>query len=306
MQPYGRVIFLIGIIVIAGCSGLITDSRDTSQTITPAPVPADTATEARAPIGGGSNSSAQVINPESLTKSHAAYLGNSSYTIDVRRAVQFSKGDFIWRRQIIGRLDRNGSFTIDMYLSRRDNENRDGQRTMYWSNGRKVLKKSVRNQSINITVIRDDLNDSRNPVSVLPFDPKFERDLLRLLTNTKVANVSRNTTETNRSTRTISLQTTNRSDLSGITGGAFGTSIENFSASIVLDSRGFVRKYRFKYNLNFGGQPVQVTQLVEFKDIGTTTLDRPTWTKRNNQSTPVMQCRDDKNSANVSRNNTCS
>lgn len=287
MQSSGRLIFLIGMIVIAGCSGPFTESIHTSQTITPAPVPADTVTDKQTQIGGLSDSSDRLFNPESLTRSHVAYLENSSYAIEVRRAVQFSDGDFIWRRGIIGRLDRNGSFTIDMHLSRRDIENQSSQRTMYWSNGRKVLKKTGRNKSTNLTVVRDNLTNSSNPASVLPFDPKFERDLLRLLSNTRVENVSRNSSETASSTKTISLRRTNRSDLSGITGGAFGTSIENFSATIVLDSRGFVRSYEFQYELNFGGQPVQVTQLVEFKEIGTTTVDRPTWTKRTNQSTPA-------------------
>lgn len=172
-----------------------------------------------------------------------------AFTVTTNRTWKMETGDPI-RGSAVSSTTATGA-APDRYLQAPD-------RTSTWRNGRTTVEQVETNGSVSRRQL-DFLNTSVQPSQVLHRRTISE---LNRRSNATVERVSRDGKEWYRVDAAV--------NDTGVT--------TNATLTLLVDPAGIVREIRSTKTVRYRSGPRRITQRVRISDVGTTTVDRPTWT----------------------------
>ncbi len=277
-------LLLVAVVVLAGCGAVDTASGpgQPTTTLTPAPVP-----EERGPDGGRliapGLSTRGVFDADALVEGHRTTLTERGFALTRNRTV-VRPNDTASRRPLntvgvrivvapgadsyhltrVERSVREWPFVdtyalIGVWYSEPVVRNRfvdEGRVARYWG----------QNQAASDGPVRD-LTQVRSA------RPDLEAVDLRVVGNRTVDGV-----------RVFRLRGERFEDPDELVTPPLLSDPRNVSMTVRIDERGVVRSYSLSFEATFGGGPVRVRRTYRITDVGTTTVDRPAWVTRANES----------------------
>ncbi|EMA45417.1 DUF7537 family lipoprotein [Halococcus saccharolyticus] len=263
---------LVLAVVLAGCNGLALGGDGTpTRTVTPAAVPTDEPTPTPRPELAPGLTGDGVVDPFALGNAHASILDGSSYTLHENSSVVYPSG----------MIYSNG--TVEAWLTPDEDRYavvRSGSQTSasfpvieerFWSNGNRTL--SVRSTTDETTYEIIDGDDGPLPVRrVMDGDPTNSERIATVfgaMETRVVGQAVRNGTRLYRvrgSNLTSAFALDDEWDAPG-----------NVALVALVDRWGLVHEYRLNYTASLDGDPVRVSRRVRYTDLGSTTVERPSW-----------------------------
>lgn len=260
---------LAAALVLAGCSGFAGPTP--TPTVTPAPVPADpTTTPGRPPAA----LAGERVDARALGFAHAAALTGRSYTVRERTVVRYRNGTVRTRVAVVRRVAADGEYVTTVNASGRGHPLGSGTvRTAFWSDGERLLY-AVRRGRAEYGVVRPEEYNIWSDRYVALAYPRPTRTVYVPFRVVDARTVGRTGTGRYRvaGDRTVAPQ------LVDVPPGV--TNPRNATLRAVVDRRGVVRRYRFRYRATAGNATVTVTRHVAYGAIGTTAVERPDWYDR--------------------------
>jgi hypothetical protein len=278
-------LLLVTAVMLAGCGTVDTASGpgQPTTTLTPAPVP-----EERGPDGGRliapGLSTRGVFDADALVESHRTTLTERGFVLTRNRTVvrpndTAGRGTLntVGMRVVVGpgagsyhltrveRSDREWPFVdtyalIGVWYSDPIVRNRfvdEGRVARYWGQNQAAAEGPVRDLT-QVGSVRSD----------------FEAVDLRVVGNRTVEGV-----------RVYRLRGERFGDPDELVTPPLLSDPRNVSMTARIDERGVVRSYSLSFEATFGGDgPVRVRRTYRVADVGTTTVDRPAWVARANES----------------------
>ncbi len=270
-----RLLGIILLVVIAGCSSVTGGVDPAPVSVTPAEVPevttepettADTET-AREPEG--------FADPAAQAAAHAAVLDNTSYSLVVTQQFEFPNANRSGEWRLAGQFDERDRFRVAIEKNGSVFGTTSPERVFYWSNGTRVLQGTETGHGeVNLTA-RQDLEPPRR---ALPIDPRFERELARVFSVSAITDV----TPVHRAGQEYDYA---RVTLTGLTEPSRPPTarttlrIQNLSARLVIDGRGLIHRIHLQYTGAIMGEPVFIRRSIQYGAVGSTTVERPAWVR---------------------------
>jgi len=274
-----RTVAVVALALLAGCSGVAPGgsgpAADTS-TVTPAPVPTDIETETPRPQlapGVGPKGS---TDPFSLASTHDAILGRNSHVRSTNRTVRYANGTL--RRQVVtSRADAGGGrYHQHIRIDGGDVPRVDAPvRAQQWSDGDQLLQRFESGDNVTYGRLAPGEYAQRGPIYIHTPDTEDRLYVLVSLFETRLAD--REDTG-DRSRYRIASTGVRRPDALDRFVTADGPRNATFGATVT--GRGLVASYRLAYEGEIDGTTVTVVRSASYDDIGTTTVERPTWYDR--------------------------
>ena len=246
-------------VLLAGCSGIV--GSETSETVTPAPVPTD---EAQYPPG----ITADRVVAEALVDAHVRSLTTTNYTLTTRQTVRLEDGT------VLRQTNQTKAVAPDAEAYRghfavQSNTFRTGQEASeisYWSN-RSVIATRYTSLAQRAPEFRQWSVEGEAPVT----DLTDERYLEGYLAGVE-AEPTRRTADGG-----VVLVGTDVRDQSRIVVPIIVEEPRNVSLQLRVRYDGVVLAGRVTYDATHNGFPVTVDREMRITDVGSTTVERPPW-----------------------------
>ncbi|RJT06484.1 hypothetical protein [Halococcus sp. IIIV-5B] len=281
------VLVLVLALVLAGCNGFVSDDDTPTEAVTPVAVPTDEPTPTPTPQLAPGLDETGVTDPVELGEAHAAVLDNRSFTVHSETTVRFANGSTYRHDERIGRfaanrsryhVSSNGSGSVPV-------RNASWYSVEAWSDGSQVL-----------TAQRIDGNTSYDTQRGLDGSPasvregyngffRFEPGTGQAVYTVFGATETRFVGETRRNgDRFYQVTATDVTNPNAFADGGV-EELRYPSLRALIAPTGLVREYRLDYTAtldgpgapNETGRTVHVDRWVSYTDIGTTTVERPSW-----------------------------
>lgn len=276
-----RLVGVLLLVVIAGCSSVTGGVDPAPITVTPADVP-EVTTEMEPTITRQTTREPDgFADPAAQAAAHAAVLDNTSYSLVVTQQFEFPNANRSGEWRLTGRFDARHRFQVAIEENGSVFGTTSPEREFYWSNGTHVLEGTETGGGAVHVAARHDL---RPPRRALPIDPRFERELVRVFSVSAIADV----TPVHRAGQEYDYV---RVTLTGLTEPARPPAarttlrIQNLSARFVIDGRGLIHRMQLRYTGAIMGEPVFIRRSIEYGAIGTTTVEKPEWAQRSDNRT---------------------
>lgn len=298
MQRTLGLVLLAGLVVLAGCGGVLDGGRDApTVTITPASIPTDESTPIPTPppppLPRGVTELG-IKDPDTLANAHMVALEDTSYTfhrVHVERyengtlrervatdvLVTTNRSHFYYRHNLSGPAARVSAGTNTVVAA-----NGDRVRVAVYADGARILRAITRNNSTTYGVVRNDVG--------IPFAPEFadlpyisgmsiddRNELSDVFHSVRESTVERVTPGIDNRTVALYRIRATRLESGWLTTITPSRTFRNASLSVVVDSRGIIHSYRLRYTGVVNGTTIHVTESIRFTDIGETTIERPPW-----------------------------
>ncbi|WP_444881622.1 DUF7537 family lipoprotein [Halocatena marina] len=287
-QNLGLRLCLVVLLCLSGCNAFNGGSTETAS-ITPAGVPTDDPNATRGLAPGLTNHG--VVDSIALGDAHEAVLSNTSFTIHGKTTVKYSNGTL--RRQgertarVVNPRDRR-YINVSIYTQNKIRSDQKSTNNSFWSNGERVLVALSSSQTNSTTYQHFESRDPQYPI--LKYHPQKERYYtLFQAVDTKVINHT-----TNNGTTLYRLTSTEIADSAQLIEYSMNVKIaqnpRNLTFHAVIDSRGVVHEYRLAYTATLTetnpSTSVRVVSTTRYTKMGSTTVDRPSWYAKANNTTP--------------------
>lgn len=277
--------------VLAGCSGLHATQPE-PVSVTPAEVP-DVGSATSQPTAAAASRSAEPSNYSAVANAHRSLLANESYTVHASQTIRYPETGRRGERQLSGRFVGEERFHAEITRSGSAFGAEAPTVTRYFSDGQQVLRARGAGQSDGVVVAeRDNLGDS---TGALPMDPQFASELRQVFATTRVVNLTQLERD-GRPYQRVLVRVQGPLERSQPPPLVSTTVIRNLTAGLVIDERGFVQRFRVRYEATFVGQPVVVSLSARYDAVGDTTVERPGW------AAPAGQGRSVGNATSTARN----
>lgn len=263
---------LVLVVVLAGCNGLVLGGEETpASTVTPMPVPTDEPTPTPRPELAPGLTRNGVVEPFALAEAHASVLADTSYTLVENHSVRFRRGMVYSGGTVEARLGTNHTRYAVVRTGSQTSVPFPVIEERFWSNGNRTLVARTSTDNTTYAIARAD--GGPLPVRRALSDDPTNSDRIPTLFGAM-------------ETRVVGLTVRNGTRLYRVRGSnltnefALDTEWEspgNVKLVALVDRRGLVREYRLHYTASFDGDPVRVSRRVRYTNVGSTTVERPSW-----------------------------
>jgi hypothetical protein len=280
------------LLVIAGCNGLqspesTTHSPTLQPTATVAPGSTSTASVGTSSTTTGSSlpgfTAGEVSGPFTLASAHGNVLQNQSYTVTESSSIRYSNGTVVTEERITATIGPTDS----RYVYRRTVNGttpalfgRANGTMVQYANGSVVFRKAIVDGTVAERGIVTDGNQEPVPPNAVYHRSKTNR-IGTVFTRLSIVSVTQINDTTFRIEATEFDTDTLRVDSQQIR----DVSLDSFSATVTVD--GFVRTYEYRFQGTVNGNTVTVTERVRYGEVGTATVDPPSWYEAPNR-TPAL------------------
>jgi hypothetical protein len=282
-------LFLIPLLFLSGCNALGSGDNTAEPTVTPADVPTDERTPTPVSQLAPGLTRYGVVDRVALGTAHDATLSNTSYTYlssvteryanDTLRARQTTKARVVEPK---GRF----YFVNNHTLRRVPRVNNTDRRIEIWSDGTRVLRAATVGNNTTYQ------KGSSVGVSTSDFSNGAQFYTLFRAINTRVVD-----RKTRNGTTLYRIKSTKVPHPSALSEGR--TNIyknpRNLTFHALIDSHGTVHEYRLAYTATGTARNTNVTtrivKTVRYTEIGSTTVERPSWYEAANQTTTPSRSR---------------
>jgi hypothetical protein len=280
---------LVVLLCLSGCNALSGGEAAETPMVTPADVPTDAPTSTYGLAPGLTRQG--VVEPVTLGRAHEAVLEETSYTNLWTKTVRYTNGSLRVRgtstRHVVVPTEQY-YVSVEWHWPSSNRFNYTFVSREFWSDGERVLASISRGN--NTTYRHHESPNSPIFTSDLPRGERFHN--LFYAINTNVVNQTmRNGTTLYRLTGT---EITDLDALFRIN--SRYKHPRNLSFHATIDSRGLVHKYRLAYTATLTTTsrptPVRIVKTTRYTKIGNTTVERPPWYSKANQTTPVRTQRE--------------
>ncbi|MWG34502.1 hypothetical protein [Halomarina oriensis] len=262
------------LVVLAGCGTGGSGGATDPETVTPAPVPSDAATEvpSERTVAPGVTTGG-VVAPTRLVGAHVAALRGRSFKT-TRRTVEYAPDG-----TVRASVQIRGFVSADrrrLYLDRRaegtvvESTGLDGRTEQYMA-GTRVAEREVRNGTERFDSRRRDPGAIVGTVLISDLLASSTYSLAFHGMNFTVA--SQPDRWSAAQYRLVSTGTPSRDTVVGLAGGR----ARNLSFMATVTDDGLVTWSRLAYTAERGGETVRVVRTVSFEEVGTTSVERPAW-----------------------------
>ncbi|WP_123533482.1 DUF7537 family lipoprotein [Halosimplex salinum] len=267
---------VVVLVVLAGCSGIVPgpDPDSGPETVTPAPVPTD---EGFPPGIGPSG----VTDSSALAVAHAAALDGNAYTLLSNRTVRRPNGSIRSVLAVELELSPSRRYHVDVSVRGPDAPVVIGEpptRAEYWADDETYLRRQVidnRTEYSRYDASEDYVGTWRFWLGTVALDIGPEADLRRTLDSFRTS-VAERTTDDGRELVHI-VGTATRSD-EFVDDQSDAGAVTNATLHAFVTESGFVESYHVVYDAERAdGSVVRVRRSVRFREVGSTTVDRPSW-----------------------------
>ena len=265
-----RALAVAALLVVAGCNVPASDPAPDTATVTPAPVPESTATgpEVFAPGVTGDG----VTTPTRLARAHARTLEATSYTVNQTLVQRFDNGTLRSRYVTHARFaPEQGRFRASLQQVDREEGDRVRRRTRRFGDGERAYVANTEANDTTYRLLRYPDGEPRPPSSVYVRNLTNSGTIERLFTLVDTRTVG---TFTENGTRYARVRSSEPAAL---------PPLQNVTLVATISERGVVAQYRVEYDVVRTGR-VEATIVVSYTDLGTTTVDRPAWVDRVNET----------------------
>lgn len=281
MRP-GPAALLAVVVVLAGCSGLPFVGGEGGDRPAATTVP-DGPESTRPPPGVLSQ---QVTGPRELGRAHARAIENRSYVVTSNRTVRYANGTVRSHIAVEVAIDEEREFLAAVSTAGQEAPVLLGEppaTAVYWSDGTTYLRRLTRDGER--TFVEFDPPETwigtwSYWVKTVPFGGGANRPatFYSSLFSAVPASVDGRTTVAN----TTHFRLVNDRDrpFTDRTFPGRVSSVRDLSLVALVDGDGLVRSLELRYSGTIDGEPVQVRHTVRYADVGTTSVDRPTWYDR--------------------------
>lgn len=258
-------LLLAVLMVSAGCSALGPFEGQTEETLTPAAVPTEAPTLAPGVTAVG------VVNTTALRAAHTDVINNQSYTVHLRRVVRFPNGTVHRGFHIVSHVGPNHTeslTTVTWFGVNRPARERRG----FWSNDTLTVEAADYQNGTTIYTTAD--RHTRGLQQAFARPGGVYVTMLFENTNITNMNVIENTTRNGTTLYHVTV-----SDVQPPYQAVPPMNSEDIEILHVrIDSRGFVHQYKTGYTTQIANNTtVEVTSSVEYDNLSTATVDRPSW-----------------------------
>jgi hypothetical protein len=277
-------LFLVALVFLSGCN-VFGGGNNVKTTVTPADVPTDKSTPI--PTLAPGLTKYGVVNSTALNNAHNAALSNTSYTVLVTTTERYTNGSPRARRMTRTRVVE----PVGRYYSIMEWEgpsqvfatNSTYYHIEWWSNGERLL--IARTVGNNSTYMKSSQPSRRWP----DFSNSNDRFyFLFQAVDTRVVGK-----ETLNGTMLYRIESTEVLHPYLVVGGMAGVYDDprNITFQALIDSRGIVPEYRIAYTATDTATntneniTIRIVRTVRYTEIGSTTVERPSWYETANQST---------------------
>jgi hypothetical protein len=256
MSRYRLLVALLGLVLLAGCSGFATPDDTTTETLTPASVPED---EMVAPGVPATDGGTTVIDADRLLAADAAHRSRSGYHLT--RAVTIRGTNWTTR------IDRDRRVAADGTLFERVEINSSGPlsptlgRSELWTNGSTAYVRTF------------DASGNRIEQGALPSAPGHFRRWPML----REQLLDGGTYRVEPTADGAVLRATELPTLPATLVPLSVREPRNVTARLVVTETGLIRSVRVRYDTTVRGEPVRVEIRHRLRAVGNTTVDRPGW-----------------------------
>lgn len=269
--------FLVGAAVLSGCSALDGESSPETRTVTPAPVPTTEPTPTPAPRLAPGLTAEGITNASALAAAHDAVLRDASYTRRSNLTITYRNGTIHERHRAVTRLGTgherlfrvaSGTSVFAFVAGDSSPSLTRAMRNEVYSNGTLAVSAVT---YTNETTAYYEIATEPVEESVAGTDRTY---LARALGRTE----TRITGRRSRTDATLYRVVATEAALSAVRPLPTYGSIRKVRFRALVDSRGLVRERRVTYTATTdGGTTVSVARSVEYRQIGSTTVSRPSW-----------------------------
>ena len=264
------------VVVLAGCSGVALgpDSGSDTETVTPVAVPTDSGF---APGLGPSG----VADVSTLAASHGGALEGTSFTVLTNRTVRWPNGSIRSRMNVKLRLSESRSFHADVSVRGTDAPVVIGEpptAAEYWANDEVYLRRQVIDNRTEFSRYRSEeeyVGTWRFWLGTIALDIGPSTDLRRTIGSYDTRIAGERTLDGETVVHVTGTRVTSERFVDDQSD-AFGVS--NATLHAFVTESGFVQSYYVVYEATLPDDSrVTVRRAVRFRDVGSTTIDRPSW-----------------------------
>lgn len=248
-------VVIAGVLVLGGCTGFVT--QDSTETVTPVPVPTD---RDRYPPGV----SEDVVVGSALASAHARSLATTNYTLVSRQRVT-ANSTVLERSVHVRSVAANGTVYGGQFRQYDRTSRVPTTRVDYWSNGT-IVAVRYSDQINHPRLVRWNIH-GHGPITDLTNEWRVhataEAVALRVVERTGnggVVIVGRRFSDPDRLITPV-----------------FVENPRNVSARLRVTNGGIVVFQRLEYDARRGTQSVHVSRETRVTAVGSTTVERPTW-----------------------------
>jgi hypothetical protein len=265
-----RVLAVAVLLAVAGCNAPASDPTPDATPVTPAPVPASTATGPTVFAPGVTDEG--VTNPPRLARTHAQTLDTTSYTVNQTLVRRFDNGTVRSRYATRARFaEEQARFRASLRQVDHEDGERTVQRTRRFGDGDRAYVASTEGNRTDYRLLRYPDGEPRPPSNVYVRNLTNPGTIERLFTLVDTYTVE---TFTENGTRYAHLRTVEPETLSPL---------QNVTLSATVSERGVVTRYRLDYSVTRTAR-VETTVVVSYTNLGNTTVERPAWVDRVNET----------------------
>jgi len=262
------------VVLLAGCSGFGGTGAEPTDTMTPAPVPAESEGETYPPGIGPEG----VTDPLLLGESHYGAIDGESYTTRRNRTVRAPNGSLLVRTDLHAEFSADRSqFLVDYTVTGPDPSafGTDPGRLVLWTDGEVLLRSVTADGTTTRQQFPAEVFSQRpGPFGESPGDAfgltSPDREVYWLFTafetTARPATGSRSVRVTGTLAEPAALRT-----VDGVSDPRNGT------LRAVVAPNGLVRTYHLSYEATVDGHTVHVERSVRHAAVGSTTIERPSW-----------------------------
>lgn len=271
------VIAAVLLVLIAGCGGATSPTRQSPTVVSPAPVPTDEPNPTQRPRLAPGLATTGIVDALRLSEAHERYLRNRSETVRLTRTNRYPNGTLHDRTVQITRVAANRDrfhtiLSVDGPAARFFGP---GGRGEYWSDGERMLQLLVRSNRTSYSVTEPEDYEPELSSSLIPSPGGGRVYFLATLGSYRVTD--RWYTNGTTKYRVIATRVT---DPDNIAASETVNNVRNVSLRMVIDERGVLRLFVLEYTAEGRGTTLNVRLTGEHRAIGSTTVDRPDWYDR--------------------------
>lgn len=264
---------LVLAISLAGCGGFLGEGNSPRTTLTPAPVPTESAPEPPGVDDG------RLIEPAELLVSHASATVETSYTARRERVERFGSGEVRSRTSVTVRQAADGGYRVSVTSSGAIGDERE----YYYDETVAYLSARFGNRT---TYSRAYTGNGSPPLpkDLLYFGTAPYRggrssqwSLFRYVTVAEGSTVSVSRPTENRDWFRYRVRTGSLPNAEEFAEKEGVDTVENVSIGVSFDDQGIVRSYTVRYTGEAEGRPVTVEETLTFTDVGSTVVEAPDW-----------------------------
>lgn len=274
-------LFIVLLLLLTGCNAFGTGNTPIEEpTVTPAPVPTEQSMLSPADIPGVTNQG--VYNSSTLAFAHNTTLQNTSFTLQRNTTARYSNGTLAFRQTYTARVSENRDrFYVKFHrnwtqtsATSLPNDRSTPSIIELWSNSSQLFVRTAHKN--NAEYIHT--NSNNLPAILINSSlPTYSGTSMEYVAQTLNGAETRIRGSITRNETTLyRIQSTGLFVQAALV--PFGAP-RNATAYALVDSQGVVHRLTLTYPAKLGSseQSVNVTYTIHFINIGSTTVERPTW-----------------------------